>query len=82
MSIHERIYEGTLNWPVKITPQGILCLAGKDEQYPAHEDDEQASAAELCGAVVIPADPGKTLDSRRVLDAVERHMFDDHHHEV
>jgi hypothetical protein len=80
MSIHERIYEGILSWPVKITAEGVACIVGKDRPSPRWEDEE-GPETDPCGAVLLGLEEA-VLDPKRLLDAVETHMYDDHHHVV
>lgn len=77
MSNHERVYEGTLNWPLAVGP--VLCAAPAGEGLPPWGlSDEDPLPENPCGAVIEPEEP--TLAGLR--DAIEEHMRKAHGEQV
>jgi len=82
MSNSERVYEGTLNWPLSTLPDAITCRAPAGESLPPWglvEDEPPPESP--CGQVIFPSGPDpRTLAGIR--DAIERHMREAHGEEV
>lgn len=81
MSMHERIYEGTLAWPLMMSHAGITCRAPANETLPpwglSEEDPEVPD--NMCGGLIIGQDY-LTLDD--IKDAIEEHMRHGHGEQV
>jgi hypothetical protein len=81
MSNHERVYEGTLHWPLYLQLGGYTCRAPAGESLPpwglSEEDDPLP--ANHCGASFSGSDFTTLAELR---NAVEKHMRTAHGEEV
>ena len=81
MSNHERVYEGTLHWPLYYQLGGYTCRAPMNKPLPPwglSEDDDQLPA-DKCGASFGLSDFTTLGDLR---DAIEEHMREGHGEQV
>ncbi len=76
MSNHERVYEGTLHWPLRMNQHGLTCGAPANVSLPPwglSEDDPPPR--DPCAMTILGRDE-LTLDD--IKDAVEEHMRQSH----
>lgn len=81
MSNHERVYEGTLHWPLYHQLGGYTCRAPMNEPLPPWglSDDDPKLPRNMCGALLSGSD-FTTLDE--IKDKIEEHMRTAHREEV
>jgi len=84
MSNHERVYDGTLHWPMALAPAGLICAAPAGERLPPWGLDEEGEIPEHpCEAVIAaPKGPGVILELDDIKDAIEAHMREAHGEDV
>ena len=83
MSNHERVYEGTLNWPLYMQQGGYTCRAPVSKRLPPwglSEDDEQFPP-DKCGAFFGP-EGGDLTTIAGLIEAIEKHMREAHGEQV
>lgn len=77
MSNHQRVYEGTLHWPLYMQSCGYTCRAPVNKPLPPWglSDEDDQLPADKCGTCISSSDfttPGE------LLEAVEKHMREEH----
>lgn len=80
MSNHERVYEGTLNWPMMMNQHGLTCRAPMGQPLPPWGlPEDEPPPQNPCAATIIGQDY-LTLDE--IKGAIEGHMRTGHGEEV
>jgi hypothetical protein len=79
MSIHERVYEGTLHWPLYLQQGGYTCRAPAGKSPWGLPEEDEPLPADKCGTVLGGSD-FTTLG--KLLEAVEEHMREAHGEQV
>ena len=81
MSIHERVYEGTLAWPLALDRFGITCRAPAGKSLPPWGlSEEDPEVPEDCCAANFIGSSYLTLGEIR--EAIEEHMREAHGEQV
>jgi hypothetical protein len=81
MSNHERVYEGTLYWPLMMNQHGLICRCPQGESLPPWglTEDDPKLPENPCAMTIIGQDY-LTLDD--IKEAVEQHMREAHGEKV